>query len=238
VSWFSDDKTWAGIGKLETLLAILAAIVGVYSWASESKPELVAYGWYSSYSLPPDLHSMLVNIRNSISGMYDPDVQKLLTEHKSNAGKVLVKHNKFNEVNEVNKLILEMDKQSIDHAIETLVRNIFYDTLPLGFRQSADPYDGFLQFNIGNVGGELDREVTLSTPFDGIAHIVSENGVRRSVEVKRSIEIGSIRQNEFVRVYMWSTETPELKHEDFLDLLIAPVLEQYIFLYQSLELSI
>jgi hypothetical protein len=55
--------------------------------------------------------------------------------------------------------------------------------------------------------------VTLKTPFDGIAYITSEGEESRTVQVEKSIKIGSIGQDNSVHILMWSTEFPELKHE-------------------------
>lgn len=215
MSWFADNKIWAVIGKLVLLTTLVIGVpasgLGIYHGLLVSKPELIGYGSYFVYVLPPDLSGILANISNLQSGKYISAVQKTLTDYKGNIEKVINEQTGPEQSDTLAKLRIEF----VNIATDTLAKNILYDIFPPELSKSVNSYKGLLHFYIVNNGDVVAKEVTLKTPFDGIAYIASDSGVGQVVEVKRSIEIGSIRQQQFVRVFIWSTEASEPKHEDF-----------------------
>jgi hypothetical protein len=208
VGWLGSDRGWAVVGRLETLLAIVAAGLTVYSWASASKAELIGYASYFMYMPSPEISDMVSNIRNSQSRTYTISVKKALENFKEKTGKVVDEYSTSKPIN-------DWQKSSINYEILSLVNDIFSDILPATLNKSIWSYKGILHFYIENTGDELAKDVTLRTPFDGIAYISSESMDARVVQVQKSIEIGSISQDDFVRVYMWSTEAPTLEHQGF-----------------------
>jgi hypothetical protein len=225
VSWFTDNKFWAVVGKVAAVITICAGGVGIYLGIWPSKPKLIGYGSYFIYLLPPDLNRVLTNISNSQSGTYTPGIQNALTEFKNSIEQVI-------DVSTVSKQgddIAKLRTNFIDGATNLFVKSILYDMFPPDFNKLVNSYSGFLHFYIRNNGDVVAKEVTLTTPFDGIAYIVPDSGARRVVEVKRSIEIGSIRQQQFVRVLIWSTEAPNLKDEGFFRLTHSSVIGEIEF---------
>ena len=211
-----SDKTWAAIGRVALLVSILgivgilANIVKVYEFFAPSGPNLVGFCSYSEYLSSPDIDTMMMNIYNTRSGKYTEGTQKALSTYTSEIEKDIPKSD-IKELDEINRRIR-------GNNIEKLLKDVLNDIIPSSLNKSSNPYPGILDFYITNKGNELARDVAISLPFEGKAYVLSRSTNPRVVEVKRTIELGNIRQNDNIRALLWSTEVPNLKHESFIRL--------------------
>lgn len=214
--WVFNEKTWAVIGKVAMVVGIFGGIAGmvrIYEYFSASHPELIAHCSYSIYELPPDLLGMMVDLHNSRAGKYPSGVQDAITGHLDSFKNFIdriAEATRGNEKLDENK---KLYKSVIENNTKILIENTLRDIIPSSFNDSYNPYKGILNFSIRNGGNEVAKNVVISLPFDGKTSIVSQSKERHALEVRRSIEIGDIRQEETVWIDMWSTEPPALKHE-------------------------
>ena len=164
---------------------------------------------------------MIVDLHNSRAGEHPSGVQGEITTYLNSFG--------------------EKDKSGETKRLEDNTNLFISRTLdkiiPSSFNKSYSPCNGTLNFSIRNVGNEMAQDVAISLPFEGKAYVISENKEKHAIEVKRSIEIGNIRQGEIIWVNMWSTERPDLKHEGSIRLTHSSGIGNISFAVSELGLS-
>jgi hypothetical protein len=243
--WFRDNKFWAVVGKIGALVGAIAAIVKIYDYFLPSQAELIGYCTYYVYDIPPDLRGIMVDLHNVRAGKYNAGVQKSITDYKNELTRFedtlakLIDTDKASD--EKRRLIGELketNKSILENGTKIFIAEVFNNIIPDKFNESYNPYEGTLYFVVENIGSEVAKDVVISLSFSGIAYVVSQSREVNTVEVKRNIKVGDIRQREFVQIYIWSNEMPRLEHEGLIRLTHSSGIGTILFSVSGFGLSL
>ena len=188
------QRLWAGFGKVSAVLVAIGLIVTISKALWPPGPRLKVVAEYSSFTLPPDLVTILDDAerRTSMPYLYE----------------------ELSKLNEPNATDFRARTRTSDYA-KAVSRIVGHDSLRDGTLPS-NRYYSFVSLDVRNRGSLPATDVTLDTPLTGLALVTPIDANQTTVPFNRRLKLGELRAKDVKHVDIWSkTRMIQVYEEDF-----------------------
>ncbi|MFH1852126.1 MAG: hypothetical protein ABIA75_07250 [Candidatus Neomarinimicrobiota bacterium] len=181
-----SEKLWSSFGKLSLVVGVIAGVLYVSSEVNSKQPDISAICSYNAFDIPPDIHSTLLTT-------WDYDTWTNLETFIDT-----VKSERYYT-------------HSIVNHLRTYVQSLFPETVSGGM----SPYSAFFSFTIINEGDLIADDLVLDGPSTGICRVINRDNSQTVSEFNYTLELGSIRPGDEIKVYLWATSSVYRPEGDF-----------------------